>query len=78
MAEPTKDELAQTASDIGVPNAEDMKKAELAEAIEARTPDALGPVIPAGEVTAPAPESGGRSLTGIQTVNAEDIPEEAR
>lgn len=78
MAEPTKDELVQTASDIGVDGAEEMKKAELAEAIDARTPDALGPVVPAGEVAAPAPSGGGPSITGVQTVNAEDIPEEAR
>lgn len=44
----------------------------------AQAPEALGPVVPAGLVAPEAPAATGESITGIQTVNAEDIPEEAR
>lgn len=78
MAEPTKDELLREAQQIGVEGADDMTKAELADAIAARNPDSLGPVVPEGQ-TAPEPaESDGRAITGVQPVEAEDIPEAAR
>lgn len=73
-----KDELVQTAEDLGVQDAEKLKKADLADAINARVPEALGPVVPAGEVTAAAPTGDGKTITGVQTLEVEDIPEEAR
>jgi hypothetical protein len=78
MAEPTKDELVQTASDLGVPNADDMTKAELAEAIDARNPEALGPVVPPGRLTPQPPTSNGPTITGVQPATTDDIPEAAR
>lgn len=78
MAEPTKDELLAEAESLGIPGAADMTKAELADAIAARNPDSLGPVVPEGQ-TAPEPaESSGSATKGVQPVEPEDIPEEAR
>lgn len=79
MAEPTKDELVHEAEQAGVENAQNMTKAELERALEGRAPEALGPVVPAGEVTAPAQKrSGAQATKGVQPMKASDIPEAGR
>lgn len=78
MAEPTKDELVQTASDLGVADAKDKTKAELADAIDAHNPEALGPVVPEGHLTAEPPSSSGPSITGVQPLEPSDVPKAAR
>lgn len=78
MAEPTKDELLATAEDLGVEDAASKTKAELADAIEAHTPETLGPVVPEGQLAPEPPSSGGPSITGVQPVKPSDIPKAAR
>jgi hypothetical protein len=76
MAEHTKSELVADATALGIPDAEHMTKAELEDAIHARVPDALGPVVPEGQVHAdPEAHRGGKTITGVQPVEASDIPE---
>lgn len=78
MAEPTKDELVADAKALGIENADGMTKAELEDAIHARTPEALGPVVPEGQLTAEPPKQTGKTITGVQPVEASDIPEAGR
>jgi acetaldehyde dehydrogenase (acetylating) len=78
MALRKKDELVEEAEGAGVPDAEDLTKAELEQRIDALAPAALGPVIPEGEFTAPAPEASGSATTGVQPVEDADIPDAGR
>ena len=78
MAEPTKDSLAADAKALGIDDAENMTKAELESAIAARAPEALGPVIPEGQTVAEPAKSSGKAITGVQPVEASDIPEAGR
>lgn len=76
MSEPTKDELVKEAVDIGVPDADRLTKPQLADAIEARQTPGAGPVAPEG---ADAPEFEQRgSITGVQPLEADQIPESGR
>lgn len=77
MAEPTKDELVADAEALGI-EAEGKTKAQLEDAIDARAPEALGPVIPEGHLTADPPEKHGKTITGVQPVEPADIPEAGR
>lgn len=73
-----KDDLVTQARELGVDGAEDMKVSELEEAIAARTPAELGPVIPEGESAPAPPKPGGQRATGVQPMEPDDIPEAGR
>lgn len=75
MSEPSKDELVQEAEDLGV-TTKGLTKPELADAIEARQTPEVGPPAPDGDEP-PAFEQHG-SITGVQPLEADEIPESGR
>lgn len=72
----TKDELIDDAEDLGIETT-GRTKAELADAVAARTPEELGPVIPEGQVT-PEVKPSGSPTKGVQPQTPDDIPEAGR
>lgn len=78
MRRPTKDELVEDAEDVGIPDAEDLTKAELEDALEERNPPELGPVVPPGHITAPPAPSSGKPAAGVRPQKRSDIPEAGR
>lgn len=73
----TKPELIDDAEDLGI-DPSGKTKAELADAIDARNPDELGPVIPEGQTTPDLPKPSGPPTKGVQPRTADDIPEAGR
>lgn len=75
MAEPSKDELRTTAEAVGIDPA-GKTKPELRDAIETRTPPALGPTVGPDGADVSFDKVGG--ITGVQPLTADDIPDEGR
>lgn len=72
MSEPTKEQLVDQAEELGVPEPEKLTKPKLEDAIEARSTPRVG-----------APASGQEfekrgSVTGVQPLTADEIPESGR
>lgn len=75
---PTKDELVEDAVENSVPDAEHKTKPELEEALAARAPEELGPVIPDGETAPEIAAPSGTPTKGVQPYTEDDIPEAGR
>jgi hypothetical protein len=75
VSEPSKEQLTEDAEAIGV-DPEGLTKPQLKDAIAARQTPELGPPAPEGG-EAPAFEQVG-SVTGVQPLEADQIPESGR
>lgn len=78
MADRTKPELVADADAAGIEGAEEMKKDEIVDALEAKAPPELGPVIPEGQTAPEPPKSSGSPTVGVQPMTEDDIPEAGR
>lgn len=78
MAEATKNELVEQATDLGVADADKLSKAELEDRLEDLAPPELGPVVPDGEITPPPIKATGAAVEGVQPLDDDDIPDAGR